>query len=34
MQIIEVLQLPVHDHCTVIWVLHSVGGALYSEVMQ
>ena len=28
-QIIEALQLPVCDHCTVIWVLHPVGGAWY-----
>ena len=29
MQIIEVLQLPACDHCTVICVLHPVGGAWY-----
>ena len=28
-QINDALQLPARDHCTVIWVLHSVGGALY-----
>ena len=30
MQTIEALPLPVRDHCTVIWVLHPVGGALYN----
>ena len=29
MQTIEALPLPVHDHCTVIWVLDPAGGALY-----
>ena len=29
MQTIEALPLPARDHCTVIWVLHPVGGALY-----
>ena len=32
MQIIEALQLPVCDHCTVIWVLHPVGGARYYKI--
>ena len=31
-QIIEVLQLPACDHCTVIWVLYPVGGAQYHQI--